>query len=94
MATKILPLDFWWFKIKPGFFIYSNQNVFQFQLTDLHKKNLKSMKDTETDLKSKLSKSEDKVSDLSKVQQDLSKLRSEFETLSKNHLRTTEDLNR
>ena len=67
---------------------------FFFQLTDLHKKNLKSMTDTETDLKSKLSKSESKVSDLSKVHQDLSKLRSEFETLSKNHLRTTEDLNR
>ena len=52
------------------------------------------MTDSETELKSKLSKSENKVSDLAKVQQDLSKLRTEFETLSNNHLRTTEDLNR
>ncbi len=62
--------------------------------TELHQKNVKSMKETESKLKSKLTKAESEVSDLGTVQQDLEKLRSEFDTLSKNHLRTTEELNR
>ena len=52
------------------------------------------MKESETALKSKLTKSEVQLSDLNSVRNDLKKLRSEFDTLSKNHLRTTEDLNR
>ena len=63
-------------------------------LSELHKRNLNSMKESESALKSRLTKSEVQLSDLSSVRNDLKKLRSEFETLSKNHLRTTEDLNR
>jgi molecular chaperone GrpE (heat shock protein) len=49
------------------------------------------MKDSESELKSKLSRTESRAADLAS---DLKKLRTEFETLSKNHLRTTEELNR
>ena len=63
-------------------------------LSELHKRNLNSMKESESALKSRLTKSEVQLSDLSSVRNDLKKLRSEFETLSKNHLRTTDDLNR
>jgi molecular chaperone GrpE (heat shock protein) len=45
----------------------------------------------ESELKSKLSRTESRAADLAS---DLKKLRTEFETLSKNHLRTTEELNR
>ena len=76
------------------FLIFSIINKFQIFYLELHQKNVKSLKETESKLKSKLTKAESEVSDLGTVQQDLEKLRNEFDTLSKNHLRTTEDLNR
>ena len=63
-------------------------------ISELHERNVESMKETESSLKSKLKKSESDVSELSSVRTDLKKLRNEFDILSKNHLRITDDLNR
>ncbi len=69
-------------------------NHFNKTIPELHKKNIETLHDAETRLKSKLTKSETQIEDLKSAKSELTKLRSEFETLTKNHLRTTEELNR
>jgi len=61
----------------------------------MHKKELELHNDAKSELQKKLTKmKQDSIKEFNEAEKNLKKCRSEFDTLSKNHVQQAEDMNR